>query len=1026
MKKLYITGALALGMTISANAAVHYVTPDGTGDGTSWANASSSIQDMINAASAGDQIWVKAGTYAPTSLIKSNKATSKAFIMKDGVSLYGGFAGTETELAQRAAGDKPYDMTNATILSADDAEPDTWTRAMMGNTTYRWGWEVASNNNIPGTKNNFTHLIYCEATFQQPTVVDGFTLTGGNANIYQAKANGGAVYALGTVSLSNCRIEKNSSYFSAETTSDSNSYGGAVYLIGGSMENCYIADTYCHSSYGSGLGGGVYAENATIKNCEFVNCYADDMGGGAYIKSGTLSGCTFTDCYSGSGGAIYLAAAGSANDITVTGCRSLKGGGAYNAGKLLNAVISNCCAEATEFNDGGLMGGGALYLKGGTASGIVAYNNTAYQGGGAWIDNGKLVNATILNNSVREGVETNPNVYLQSGTEADNVLNSIYDPATALSNFVKPTSFKGNSTDSEQAAAIASANWQLAPGSEFIGTGTAVTGFTDGNDPAGNPRMPGSTIDRGAYQTVAPVEKTPAIVLTFNEGVTSAKLGTGGASGYEFSIDWGNGEEETYNAQAYYTHAVGSDPVKIYGDGIELLYANTQGIATADFTNAPSIIQVQLVGNDMTSLTLGNHPSMTGIYASNNKIQSIDLSGAPNLRVIDLHENEIAGAIDCSAMNSLSKIDVADNKLTSLTLPKHSTVYEVDCSRNLLTSLDATGLSGLDELSASENQLTTIDLAGLTAMTNLYVDGNKLRTLDISPCQSLEKVMAAENQIESINLSKNKTLSGVYLQNNKLQSLDITANTNVRWLNVGSNNLSEINVDNQPNLSILIADNNNLSAVNLSNNSSISSLDLSHNNITAIDITKPSYLSQCHLEFNKLTELNTSKNSYLYGLFCNNNEISSLDISANTYLQRLEAQENKLSSLDISKNTGLQEILIQKNNLDETALNAMIDNLPDVNAVNVTDETKDFIRQLNISDMPGTPYAKVDAAKALGWFVTADFDPSGIENVATESEAATVEYVNAAGVRSDRPFNGVNIRVTTLSDGTVKTKKVIF
>ena len=123
MKKL-ITAAMTLALALSAGATVRYVAPSGSGDGSSWQNAGGDLQAAIDASQAGDQIWVKAGTYAPTTLIKSTKLTSKAFILKDGVSLYGGFAGTESSLADRQKGAEAYDFANATILDADDDTPE--------------------------------------------------------------------------------------------------------------------------------------------------------------------------------------------------------------------------------------------------------------------------------------------------------------------------------------------------------------------------------------------------------------------------------------------------------------------------------------------------------------------------------------------------------------------------------------------------------------------------------------------------------------------------------------------------------------------------------------------------------------------------------------------------------------------------------------------------------------------------------------------------------------------------------------
>ena len=89
MKKLLlifpIIGILTLNSTFSQT--IRYVKPvaTGLGNGSSWANASGSIQDMIDYSNSGGQVWVAAGTY--------NLANTIA--MKNGVSVYGGFFAAE-------------------------------------------------------------------------------------------------------------------------------------------------------------------------------------------------------------------------------------------------------------------------------------------------------------------------------------------------------------------------------------------------------------------------------------------------------------------------------------------------------------------------------------------------------------------------------------------------------------------------------------------------------------------------------------------------------------------------------------------------------------------------------------------------------------------------------------------------------------------------------------------------------------------------------------------------------------------
>ena len=52
-------------------------------------------------------------------------------------------------------------------------------------------------------------------------------------------------------------------------------------------------------------------------------------------------------------------------------------------------------------------------------------------------------------------------------------------------------------------------------------------------------------------------------------------------------------------------------------------------------------------------------------------------------------------------------------------------------------------------------------------------------------------------------------------------------------------------------------------------------------------------------------------------------------------------------------------------------------------------------------------------------------DASGINEVIGHKEVASVRYVNVAGQESDTPFDGLNIIVTTYTDGTTTTAKVI-
>ena len=171
-----------------------YVDADaaGSGMGLSWADAMDDLQDALALARAsGDvaEIWTAEGVYRPA----ADGHRAVRFELVGGVSLFGGFAGTETSLDQRIDGAHP------TVLSGDlngDDAPDPRTPA-----------------GIASRQDNSINVVYLYEE-DGPITLDGLTIERGLAdfevNCGGFMNNAGGMVAFGgDLTIRNCEFREN-------------------------------------------------------------------------------------------------------------------------------------------------------------------------------------------------------------------------------------------------------------------------------------------------------------------------------------------------------------------------------------------------------------------------------------------------------------------------------------------------------------------------------------------------------------------------------------------------------------------------------------------------------------------------------------------------------------------------------------------------------------------------------------------------------------------------------------------------
>jgi Immunoglobulin I-set domain/PKD-like domain len=198
----------------------------GANNGTSWTDAYTSLQTALTAAVATDEIWVAAGTYKPTATTDRNFS----FALKNGVGIYGGFAGTETMRSQRNP------AANVTILSGD-----------IGTVG------VATDNSY--------HVVTSDSTVTASGILDGFTLTAGRADGAgdPTDRGGGAYINQGSPAFVGCTFSNNYA----------GNRGAGVRVAAGSpsFTSCTFQGNFAGQA-GAGLGAGSVG-SMQIKGCVF-------------------------------------------------------------------------------------------------------------------------------------------------------------------------------------------------------------------------------------------------------------------------------------------------------------------------------------------------------------------------------------------------------------------------------------------------------------------------------------------------------------------------------------------------------------------------------------------------------------------------------------------------------------------------------------------------------------------------------------------------------------------------------------
>jgi predicted outer membrane repeat protein len=393
---------------------------NGANNGSSWANAYTRLDVALNAAQANDQIWIAQGLYYPTTNTSDRDAS---FVLKDQVSLYGGFAGTETSLSQR-------NINNYKVILSGDIDRNDNDIAGL----------VLNVNNIVG--NNSNHVVVAN-NLQQGVLLDGVFITAGLGSYTLPNGNTAWRGGNGIQSTnSNLTLQK------VMIAGNQGNNGAALSIDGGQVDiiNSSILSNQANLGTIFSLNATVNFDNTSIQNnkatsgaamanrksrISLINSrlsgnIAETTGGAIFNSDATVlivSNSSFDRNQANNGGAIY-----STNDsqLTLEKATLNENKAEFNGGGISH-LEGKLTINESQFVANTSNSGGALYYYNDTISNTMTLTNnsfsqnTAHYGGAIYHFQGTLA----LTNNVFEqnhAISTGGAIYnvLASATLTDN------------------------------------------------------------------------------------------------------------------------------------------------------------------------------------------------------------------------------------------------------------------------------------------------------------------------------------------------------------------------------------------------------------------------------------------------------------------------------------------------------------------------------------------------------------------------------------------------------------------------------
>lgn len=233
--------------------------------------------------------------------------------------------------------------------------------------------------------------------------------------------------------------------------------------------------------------------------------------------------------------------------------------------------------------------------------------------------------------------------------------------------------------------------------------------------------------------------------------------------------------------------------IKVYGAGIRAF----------GFFRTGSILDLQLVkASDLQVLALDN-----------THLASLDISGCPNLEVLQCFGNFELTQLDLSHCPKLKELQIQYTGLKSIDLTPCKELEVFLAFKSLLEEVHLGSHPKLWYFKADEAHIRSLDLSGCPALQLLHMNTNNLSSLTLRGNVSLSDMQLGENkQLARADWSEAPALRSLYLDQTAVAQLDLRALHQLEILQAQQSQLEMVKVSDRAHFSKMMLWGNKLSA----------------------------------------------------------------------------------------------------------------------------------------------------------------------------------------------------------------------